>query len=110
MIQGTTITLVKLTQTGTNAFGEPIYAETSETVHDVLVGQPTEADQTNDLDLRGRSITYILGIPKGDTHEWKDQIVEIWGEKFMTVGIPIVGIEANVPTRWHKKVRVIRYE
>ena len=110
MIHGTTVRLYNKTQTGTDGFNNPIYSVTYEDVPDVLVGEPSDTDHTSDFDLQGASIAYVLGIPKGDTHVWQDQIVEFFGEKFMCVGIPVTGIEANIPRRWHKKVRVIRYE
>lgn len=110
MIQGMTVRLYNRNLVSFDDFGEPVYAETYEDVDDVLVGSPTEDDELSDLDLNGKQIAYVLGIPKGDTHTWKDQRVEFFGEKFMCVGFPIEGIEANIPLRWHKKVRVVRYE
>lgn len=110
MITGMDVLLYTRTQTGTDGFGEPVYSYTSETVSDVLVAQPTPEEKTEELNLTGRSIAYTLGIPKGDTHEWKNTIVEFFGEKFKTFGIPEVGIEENIPLRWHKKVKCERYE
>ena len=69
--------------------------ETPETVHDVLIGEPANG---------GREFT--LGIPKGDGHDWLDKRVTFFGRDFCTVGCPDEGIEANIPLRWHKKVRV----
>ena len=54
------------------------------------------------------ALEYMLGIPKGDTHNWEDTIVEFWGGRYRTFGMTIQGIEANIPTPWHKKVRVER--
>jgi len=110
MIHGMTITLWVKTQTGTDGFGAPVYEWTSEEVEDVLVGQPTPQERTDELSISGRTIEYTLGIPKGDTHEWENQIVEFFGHKFRTFGIPAQGIEANIPLRWHKQVKCERYE
>ena len=52
----------------------------------------------------------MLGLPKGDSHVWEDTEVEFFGKKFKTFGSTIEGIEANIPTPWHKKVRVAKYE
>jgi hypothetical protein len=76
----------------------------------VLVAQPSPEEKTAELNLTGRSIQYTLGIPKGDTHNWENQVVEFFGHKFLTYGIPEQGIEANIPLRWHKKVKCERYE
>lgn len=108
-MKGTTIQIVKTTQTGTDAFGAPIYAEELVDVPDVLVGSPTTDDVTSTLSLYGKKIEYVLGIPKGDTNDWEDAEVIIWGNRFRTIGYPITGEQANIPLRWGKNVRVERY-
>lgn len=109
-MKGITVTLWERTQTGTDAFNDPVFALTSTTVDNVLVGQPTTEEITSSTDLYGKKIEYMLGIPKGDTHDWIDTAVEFFGRTYRTFGDVIEGIEANVPTPWHKKVRVCRYE
>ena len=76
----------------------------------MLVGEPTTDDITSSISLYGKRIQYMLGLPKGDAHVWTDTEVEIFGETYRTFGDMIQGIEANVPTPWHKKVRVERCE
>jgi hypothetical protein len=76
----------------------------------VLVSSPSAQEVTDTLNLTGRKIEYILGIPKGNTDEWENQIVEFFGHKFISFGIPEQGIEENIPLSWHKKVKVERYE
>ncbi len=110
MIEGMTVTLWNKTQTGSNDFGEPIYSWTSKQVEDVLVSSPSAQEVTDTLSLTGRKIEYILGIPKGNEDNWENQIVDFFGHRFMTFGIPEQGIEANIPLRWHKKVKCERYE
>lgn len=110
MIQGMAVILYNRIQTGENAFGEPVYTETAETIEDVLIAPSTNEDIVNDMQLYGKKAEYRLAIPKGDTHEWEDRIVEFFGRKWRTFGFVEQGIEANVPTRWHKKIRVERYE
>lgn len=110
MIHGMTVTLWNKTQTGVDGFGQPIYSWTSKTVDNVLVGHPTAEERINELTLTGRSIEYTLGIPKGNTDDWENQIVEFFGHKYLTFGIPEQGIEANIPMSWHKKVKCARYE
>lgn len=114
-MKGISVTLYELTQTGTDDFGAPIYKETGVQVDDVLVGQPDTDDLTNSVQMYGKTIKYMLGIPKGDTHDWKDKKVS-WTDAYgtahtvRTFGFPITGIEANIPTRWHMKVRCEDYE
>ena len=112
MIHGITVRLYQKVQTGTDAFNAPIYDHMASyvDVNDVLVGQPSPEEKTTETALTGRAISYVLGIPKGDANDWEDQIVEFFGHKFQTFGIPEFGIEANIPLRWHKKVKCERYE
>lgn len=110
MIHGTTITLWAKTYAGVDAFNEPVYTYAAQTVDNVLVGQPTAQERTDELTLSGKMIEYVLGIPKGDAHDWENQIVEFFGHKFKTFGIPEQGIEENIPLSWHLKVKCERYE
>lgn len=114
-MRGTTVTLYEQTQTGEDIFGTPIIEEIPVTVEDVLVGEPTTDDITTASALYQKVIRYMLGIPKGDTHDWKDKKVS-WTDAYgmvhicRTFGYPITGIETNIPTRWHMKVRCEDYE
>lgn len=108
-MKGTTVQVVVKTQTGTDPFGAPIYEESLEDVKDVLVGQPTTDDVTSTLELTGKKIAYVLGIPKNDDHIWTDTDVIIWGERFRTIGFPQTGIQENIPLRWGQNVKVERY-
>ena len=108
-MKGTTIQLVVKTQSGTDPFGAPIYTEELVDVPDVLVGSPTTDDITDSLNLYGKKIEYMLGIPKGDAHNWTDAEVIIWGNRYRTFGYPMTGEQANIPLRWGQNVRVERY-
>lgn len=110
MIHGTTVILYNKREIGKDGFNRPVYDWKAETVDDILIGQPSDDERKSELDLNGRRIEYVLGIPKGDSHEWENCIVEFFGHKFQTFGIPVEGIEANIPLRWHKKVKCERYE
>lgn len=114
-MKGATVTLYVRTQKTINstpvfdAFNNPVYVETPVTVSNVLIGQPTTDEVTSSIDLYGKKIEYMLGIPKGDNHNWEDTVVEFFGNKYQTFGSTIQGIEENIPTPWHKKVRVCKY-
>lgn len=108
-IKGMPVTLYERTQTGVDGFNRPVYAETPVVVENVLVGEPSTDDITNDLTMYGKHLAYTLAIPKGDAHDWTDVHVEFWGERFHTYGVPTQGIEDNIPLDWNKKVKVERY-
>lgn len=114
-MRGQTVTLFDQVRIGETEFGEPIFQEEPIEVHDVLIGEPSADDAATSVNLLGRKIDFMLGIPKGDTHDWENKRVswvDAYGREMVvkTVGIPITGIEANIPTRWHMKVRCERYD
>lgn len=108
-MKGMKVQLVVGTITGHDPFGAPIESEELEDVEDVLVGQPSTDDVTNTIQLYGKHIAYVLGIPKGDTHNWENAKVYIWGEPYRTIGFPQTGIQENIPLRWGTNVKVERY-
>ncbi len=108
-MKGMTVQLVVETVESYDPFGTPIVTEETVDVADVLVGQPTTDDITNTIQLYGKKIEYVLGIPKGDTHDWTDAKVYIWGEPYKAIGYPQTGIQANIPLRWGQNVKVERY-
>ena len=110
VIKGIQIILYTQTEAGTDAFNRPIYTETPVTVNNVLVGRPSEDEVLDTLNLTGRKVEYILGIPKGDTHDWEDKTIEFWGQKFRKIGMPVTGIQELIPMDWGQNVRVERYE
>ena len=109
-MRGVTVTLYEKTQTGVDGLNNPVYSVSPVQVENVLVGEPTTDDITSSISLYGKQLCFMLGLPKGDAHVWTDTEVEIFGESFRTFGDTIQGIEANVPTPWHHKVRVERCE
>ena len=108
-MRGISITLYTTTQTGTDEFNRPVFAETPVTVENVLIGDPSTDDIANELNLTGKRLAYTLAIPKGDTNDWTDKTVEFFGEKFKTIGEPTQGIDHLIPLSWNKKVKVERY-
>lgn len=108
-MKGTTVQLVVKALTSYDDFGAPIYTEELVDVPDVLVGSPSTNDVDTTLSLYGKHIAFVLGIPKGDNHDWVDAEVVIWGQRYRTIGYPETGEQANIPLRWGQNVRVERY-
>lgn len=106
MIKGITIQLYKKTESSRDALNNPVYTTEVIDVDNVLVGSPTDEEVVNELNLTGRRISYVLGIPKGDQNEWENVEVEFFGKRFKTFGMPVEGIEDMIPLRWNKKVKV----
>jgi hypothetical protein len=109
-IHGIPIELAVKVQTGTDSFNRPVYDTEWVTVDNVLIGQPSTEEITDELNLSGKRLDYLLGIPKGDTHDWEDTQVRFWGQVYQTIGAPTQGIESMIPLSWNKKVKVMRYE
>ena len=109
MIKGITVTLVVKEKVGEDDFRAPIYATTEVEVENVLVVPASSDDIVTSQDLYGKKAVYTLAIPKGDTHNWEDATVRFFGQKWKAFGIPLEGIEENIPLSWNKKVMVERY-
>ena len=109
-IHGIQITLIDKQVVSVDPFGSPVVKDVEILVDNVLVAPATTEDVTNQLSLTGKKISYTIGIPKGDTHDWKEKEVRFFGKRWKTVGIPLEGIEDLIPLEWNKKVMVERYE
>lgn len=110
-MKGITIILHEHKETGADAFNNPVYTDENVSVSNVLVGEPTEQEIINDLNLYQKKAVYTLAIPKGDDHNWSaGSVVEFFGQKWRTIGHPTEGIENLIPLSWNKKVRVEAYE
>lgn len=103
------VTLISLTQSGTDDFNAPVYTESEVTVDHVLVGEPSTDDVTRDLQMYGKRCAYTLAIPKGDTNTWEDQYVEFFDRRWHVYGNVTQGIDDLIPGPWNKKVHVEAY-
>lgn len=108
-IHGITVYLLEKTKTGTDKLNKAIYDTVETPISNVIVGEPTTDDVNSSTNLYGKKLTYILSIPKGDTHTWYDTEVRIRGELYRTIGYPTEYIAENTPLDWNKKVWVERY-
>ena len=108
-MKGITVILYEVTATGLDAFNEPLYSEVPVEVENVLVAPASSTDIVDATHLYGKTASYTLGIPKGDTHEWEDRKVRVFGQDWHVFGIPTEGIEDLIPLDWNKKVMVERY-
>ena len=107
-LRGTTVTIYERTELGKDELNRPVYEETPVEVSNVLIGNPDEQEIIDVLNLTGRKVTYVLGIPKGDAHDWTDRKVTFFGKEFRTIGDAIEGIEEMIPLEWNRKVRCER--
>ncbi len=109
-LHGIAVTLYAKVKTGADDFGRPTYTETAVEVENVLVGEPSAEEITNELNTSGKKLAYTLAIPKGDENVWTDRKVSFFGETFQTFGPVSQGIDDLIPLYWNKKVKVCRYE
>lgn len=109
MIKGITIIYLKKVEAGRDGFNRPLYSFVEEAVENVLVSPVSSDDFLSTNNLNGKKAIYTLAIPKGDTHDWEDCVVEFFGRRWKSIGIPLEGIEENIPMSWNKKVTVEWY-
>lgn len=103
-----TVQLVVKTEDGRDPFGAPIETEEIIDVPGCLVGQPSSDEITQTLEMYGKRIAFVIGVPKGDTNKWYDTEVIIWGDRYRTIGYPETGIQENIPLQWGQNVKVER--
>lgn len=112
-LKGVTVTLYSLVQRGVDAFNAPLFNETEVAVDNVLIEPAANDAVVSDLDLYGKHMAYVLHIPKGDTHNWKDTKVKLpvpWDVTVKTYGDCIVYDPDTTPLAWNKKVKAEIYE
>lgn len=109
-IATTDVILYQKTQTGVNSFNEPIFSEQAVKVSGVLIAPTTSNDVVDENSLTGRKEVYTIALPKDDTHDWINAIVEWNGKRYKQFGEPLGGIKENIPLDWNVKVTVERYE
>lgn len=110
-IKGISVILYEKVSTGVDDFNRPTYTEIPVQIDNVVVGTPSTTDAINDLDLTGKKISYILAIPKDDTHQWEDSMVEFYDEKWHTVGFAKEYMPGFMGDSfpWNKLISVERY-
>ena len=104
-----TVQLAVKTEGAPDPFGMSTETEELIDVPGCLVGQPSTDDIAQIMEMYGKKIAYVVGVPKGDEHSWVDTDVIIWGERFRTIGYPETGIQGNIPLKWGQNVKVERY-
>ena len=113
-LKGRTVILYDKVQTGVDPFNHPVYEEHPTEVENVLIGEPTDQEVLDTLNLTGKRTAYVLGIPKGDFNIWTDRRVELPSDfppgKYRVIGKPIGGQEELIPLSWNQKARVEKYE
>lgn len=88
----------------------PILEEVEILVSGCLYAPVSAEDVVNTLNLTGKKAVYQIAIPKGDKNNWNNAKVQFDGMTFRTIGIPEEGIEANIPLKWNRKIKVEVYE
>ena len=111
-IKGIPIILNELVVTGVDDFNREIIEESPVTIENVVIGQPTSDDILNEVNLSGKTISYMLAIPADDDHNWENTTVEFYGKKWRTVGAPIKYMDGFMGAKfpWNKKIKVTAYE
>jgi hypothetical protein len=103
----TSVFLYVETASDTDDFGRPTYTSEQKEVTGVLVGEPSTDEINEVLQVHGKRLAYVIALPKGDTNDWIDKDVTVFGRKMRTIGEPTQGIEENIPLDWNKKVKVV---
>lgn len=111
-IKGIPIILYETVVVGQDDFNRDIEEETATTIDNVVVGQPSSEDVISEITVSGKRVAYNLAIPVGDDHDWTNKIVEFYGRKWRTIGIPTQYIDGFMGEnfQWNKQIKVEAYE
>jgi len=109
-IKGQTVKLHEMTQNGVDGFNRPVLEETLVDVDNVLIEPASNDAILSEIQVTGKHVAYVLHIPKGDTHNWKDATVDFYGQTWKTFGDCMIYDAGLTPLDWNKKVKVERYE
>lgn len=113
-IKGRKVTLYERIDTGAfDEFNAPIFDYVPTEVDNVLIEPASNDAIVSDMELYGKRMAYVLHIPKGDTHNWKDAKVVLpdpWNVAVKTYGDCMLYDADLTPLAWNKKVKVEVYE
>ena len=108
MIRGADVTVTRRTATGRDEMGEPVFAETSEAVGNVLATPSTtdEMDETN----RAYGITceMTFHFPKSYTESLEGCRISYGGASYRVIGDPQPYMACNTPTPWNRAAKAVR--
>lgn len=104
MIHTTTVILKDEYEIGRDGFNYPIYEQIDVPIEGCLVAPIKSEDIVTTLSLYGKHIVYEIAIPKGDTHDWENKEVVIFGKSYQTFGYVMQGIEENIPLKWNGRI------
>lgn len=110
LVKGQTVKLHTKTQSGVDDFNQPTYTESVVEVENVIIQPAINEDVVSNTEINGKHIAYVLHIPKGDTHTWKDSEVEFYGKTWKTYGDYLEYDSSMTPLSWNKQIKVESYE
>ena len=106
-LKGQTVLLHEKTiQAGFDPFNKPVFETREVEVDNVLITPTSDTDIVNEIQMYGKASVYTLSLPKGDTHNWEDSVIEFWGKKWKSFGTVVKYQEELVPGQWNGKVKV----
>ncbi|MDO4800611.1 MAG: hypothetical protein Q4A15_00450 [Prevotellaceae bacterium] len=112
IVKGSSVTLYEKTVIGTDEFGHDIYDEIPVNVSNVFI-QPVSDDAiVNNIEVAGTHNSYVLHIPKKDTHRWEDSKVDLPSPYNVTVKTYSNGLifrEDLAPLDWNKQIKAEIY-
>ena len=115
IVKGLDVTLYEKTKTGEDEFGADIYEEVPVVVKNVFV-QPVNDDAVvsvvKNIEIAGTHNSYVLHIPKGDTHKWEDSKVYLplpYDTTVKTYSTGLIFRSELAPLDWNKQIKAEIY-
>lgn len=97
------VTVVHREQTGTDAYGAPVWAEVADSVDGCLV-EPRATDDLEAARPQGVASSITVHFPKGYTASLRGAVVVHAGRGYRVVGDPSPYMPTNTPGPWNRAV------
>ena len=108
MIKGETVTVTRRTVTGRDGMGEPVFAETSTDVGNVLWHEATTDEMDESNRMFGVTCELSLDFPKTFTDSLEGCSVNVRGTEYRILGDPKGYMPDNCPTPWNRSAKAVR--
>lgn len=110
-MRGETITVIRRIPAGVDEGNDPVYETVEESVDNVLVGPPSNANASDSTRPEGIEISHDLLFPRAYTGgPLRGCDILLRGRRYRVVGDPLPVDGGMTPTLWNQTVPVTRSE
>lgn len=109
-MNGTTVTVLRDVENGTDEFGSPVATVMTEQVDNVLIAPVSDKDLSGSIRPDGIEVALVLHFPKTYTTSLRGTRIKLDGQTYAVIGDPVGYMPENTPGPWNRPVQVERIE